>query len=64
MFRSNCIVDIGDTVSPFELPGTGGEDTEIPTDTLADVVGDGPVVLAFYAFNFHHRVYTANVLGS
>lgn len=47
------MVKIGDTAPSFELPGTGGEGTEIPTYELDDATGDGPVVLAFYAFDFH-----------
>ncbi|QAU11903.1 redoxin domain-containing protein [Halorubrum sp. BOL3-1] len=47
------MVTVGDAAPSFELPGTGGSDTEVPTYRLDDALGDGPVVLAFYAFDFH-----------
>ncbi|GAB6879366.1 peroxiredoxin [Halorubrum gandharaense] len=47
------MVHVGDTAPDFELPGTGGRGSAIPTHRLGDALGEGPVVLAFYAFDFH-----------
>jgi len=40
----------GDTAPAFDLPGTDGD--EIRTYALADHLGDGAVLLAFYPFDF------------
>ena len=47
------MVTTGDTAPSFELPGTGGPGDEVATHRLDDALGNGPVVLAFYAFDFH-----------
>ena len=47
------MVDIGHTAPGFELPGTGGSDDDVPTYLLEEALEGGPVVLAFYAFDFH-----------
>lgn len=44
-------LEIGDTAPDFALPGTGQE--EVKSYRLSDHLEDGPVVLAFYAFDFH-----------
>jgi len=41
----------GDTAPAFVLPGTTGSDVE--SYALADRVESGPVVVAFYVFDFH-----------
>jgi len=47
------MVTVGDTAPSFELPGTGDAGEGVPTYRLDDALGEGPVVLAFYAFDFH-----------
>ena len=47
------MVNIGDTAPSFELPGTGGSDADVPTYSLGEALEGGPVVLGFYAFDFH-----------
>lgn len=42
---------IGETAPDFTLPGTGEDG--VTTYRLDDFLGGGPVVLAFYAFDFH-----------
>lgn len=42
---------LGETAPDFALPGTDGG--EVTTYRLSDQLADGPVVLAFYAFDFH-----------
>jgi peroxiredoxin len=41
----------GDTAPDFVLPGTDGD--EIGLFALADALEQGPVVIAFYRFDFH-----------
>lgn len=43
--------DIGDTAPEFALPGTA--DDGVAEYRLSGHLDDGPVVLAFYAFDFH-----------
>lgn len=47
------MVDTGHTAPSFELPGTGGSNEDVPTYRLGDALEGGPVVLAFYTFDFH-----------
>lgn len=47
------MVTVGDTAPSFELPGTGDVGGDVPTYRLDDALGEGPIVLAFYAFDFH-----------
>lgn len=45
------IPGVGDPAPEFTLPGTAGEG--VTEFGLTDQLADGPVVLAFYAFDFH-----------
>lgn len=44
------MIDEGDHVPEFELPGTAG--TDIATYRLSEFTADGPALLSFYSFDF------------